>query len=1785
MKSKLLLAVLLICSWFSLGTAAQFKLQSEKVAATICTQGGGLTHLSLDNMEMNILKEPGPGFTERAMRAVGKKQIIENFASLEFEPLAIAKDQVSLTALGVHAFDWLRITKTYRLDGKKEEMNVTWKLQNISDKPWNVGLWTRTFIRRHNMAGIKNLFYIPRNGKVETYSHPGGVRGDFWTTNPAYAFLACASQDDGAGAVILLPPTLVTAFNNYFCTTTFLSTMEWFLREQTIPPHTAKDVQVTVRLRRKLAEELKKPEIASRKIQPTPGLASMLPQMYGQNDKTITASNDIEGVMTRSLQHLDISGKRQYLSSVRGVRVPGTMDQSRISVFQQANGAPLLDRPVPYQVQKLADGDLRILVHVPGINPEGYYYTKFKDGFAFDSRRKDALLGPEQFSYRLCFDLPGQKPAPADSPLFADGVNLVFNGDFERKFPKVDWPDGYFWSWAARNRRLYYWEKTSQDGSRCIRIQKSVKEPHWDASFSVYFRPERGVKYTASCLARTENTASYPTSGGISFQNADKKEMRQQGVRFFLDNTSFPWKKYERTFYVPENTHYGVFHFGALKMNQTVWVDKVSIVPEDFRYRPRSPLALLRDEVRSSRYTCLDFIENLSHQIVTPHVKWLTDTVDAKPDVLYLPMSIDHILENPERRQILEFLQRMDLTYQYIPLLRKILTPHSWDPVFDDTLENYTLYQLKHLKDLPKVVIVQAVDFKSCVHQDFVDLIRDYQKRGSNILFYNCLHVPQSLLGTRTTIPDGIFATPKFRHLPPYLRDQACKSYLNGKSKVICFTRNASQWYIDARLFECTPPEKANEMCAAYHSLDFPYWEYIYLSALKCIRYLADIKPAARVVANDKEAIRVDAARDLTANLLVACQDLNRQDEGQTTQQVQLKKGTNLLPLRLPPLSGGQHVANYWLKDQNGKTYDCGAILITKKDEHPITITFKDPDRIFERGKPVVCQIQIQTPPADARLVFQARDTNGRVVAAGDQKARDSQKISFTIMPPYTTIYYLLVKLQQQDKPLSHAIGNFSMPAKEKDVYQMDAMIWSGRVPLVKVYADMGFNMSIANLIQDSEKFGRLWALRNSDVEPLGYGLGYVKYTKGECPSYRGDAPTPPVRKPCFSDPEHWRMVSKDLGERIKNQRLRFYGVNHFEIADEAFLGSTVCYSKHCLAGFRQELQKSYGSLEALNRSWDTSFASWDQVIPVQLKELKTRDNMAPWLDHKLYMASVFARKWVGNTKKAIRQYLPGAKVGLSGTQIPGYSYDWSILMEPIDCLSYYSGVQRKLVHDFAAPGFVSGQWGGGYIPAEKTNEFYEKSNMWEDLFLGANMASNYSGHSYSGDLSPSKNVQLYSELLLELRRGLARIVLHAPEIKRDVAVLYSQPSLFAALGGIGGSVWHNGQNGWFAILNDLKYSFKYVAYSELDREVPEVKVVVLPVAIALSDQAIANLREFVRKGGTVLADIAPGWYDNHGKRRENANNDCNAFFGIDRAKAALTTATLDVDLKFPDAISGKFQIGEKQLKAASGGQRAGMSRDGNGVYFVNRIGKGRVVLLNLSLGAYQALNLGGVGGELVNIKSGAAVLCDQLRHMVGRVLADAGAQHNSVITSRKDGKLFPCTTTLRQDGKNYVFGINKHMSAAPDGNYPMLFHPRFTQQLHVKLPVSGFIYNIRKGTLVTRGDAFDLDLIPGDGQLFAILKDKPTKLKLDLPKAISRGQRLTVGFKAAGGSGPHVFQLDMIDPQGKPARTYAQSIHVNKPKGKITFQTAFNDTPGNWRVKVTDVNSGITAQKEITFR
>ncbi len=91
----------------------------------------------------------------------------------------------------------------------------------------------------------------------------------------------------------------------------------------------------------------------------------------------------------------------------------------------------------------------------------------------------------------------------------------------------------------------------------------------------------------------------------------------------------------------------------------------------------------------------------------------------------------------------------------------------------------------------------------------------------------------------------------------------------------------------------------------------------------------------------------------------------------------------------------------------------------------------------------------------------------------------------------------------------------------------------------------------------------------------------------------------------------------------------------------------------------------------------------------------------------------------------------------------------------------------------------------------------------------------------------------------------------------------------------------HLVRKAWEHLLTDAGLQYDFVSYDKVaTRGVPEeYRVLILPACYALSDVEAERIREFCRRGGTVIADFACGLFDQHGKgRRRGALDD---LFGV----------------------------------------------------------------------------------------------------------------------------------------------------------------------------------------------------------------------------------------------------------------------------------------------------------------
>jgi len=408
----------------------------------------------------------------------------------------------------------------------------------------------------------------------------------------------------------------------------------------------------------------------------------------------------------------------------------------------------------------------------------------------------------------------------------------------------------------------------------------------------------------------------------------------------------------------------------------------------------------------------------------------------------------------------------------------------------------------------------------------------------------------------------------------------------------------------------------------------------------------------------------------------------------------------------------------------------------------------------------------------------------------------------------------------------------------------------------------------------------------------------YHRYTPGQSVTWRFDRdraqrqadPSDPgvfVREPSLSDPAVIAGVQARLRALVQAQAADqplFYN-----LADEAGIADLAAPWDHdlsppSLAAFRTWLQGEYGSLDALNAQWGTTWAGWEAIQP-ELTDAamhRTDGNFSAWSDFKAFMDVAFARAVRAGTD-AVHDAGRGGLAGLEGAQVPGWGgYDYGLLAPAVDVMEIYdTGSALDLARAFN-PKLVT--LGTAFNTGPR-----EVHRAWRELLHGGRgmVVWDEAGDVIGPDGTPGPRGRFLQSLATSLRQVFPALLEATPR-PSPVAVLYSQPSFRIAWlleHQPKGAAWsdrdserENDDGLWRAArrqaasnLAGLGLQPRWLTPETLAGgalQDPGLRVLMLPHAIALSDAEVAAIRAFAERGGTVLASTEPGMFDGHGRRR-----------------------------------------------------------------------------------------------------------------------------------------------------------------------------------------------------------------------------------------------------------------------------------------------------------------------------
>ena len=977
------------------------------------------------------------------------------------------------------------------------------------------------------------------------------------------------------------------------------------------------------------------------------------------------------------------------------------------------------------------------------------------------------------------------------------------------------------------------------------------------------------------------------------------------------------------------------------------------------------------------------------------------------------------------------------------------------------------------------------------------------------------------------------------------------------------------------------------------------YWEYQYSLLARALLWAAGRNIPVRIESLSANEQGVRLSLNASSGQPVTIEVNGRNEFGQALGSTSVKKvlnsGSNLINIAASTLQaskswpGGRQIFDVIIRDaSDNATLNWGTATFTVPKRAMMTSTKTGVD-VYQRGETLSAVLRASGDLNGLQLRMQVSDDLGRLLGMISAPARGERTFTFPLkdfLGKFVVVQGELVDErgnivdQLRAKPAMVVRG-------ERRPKEYTALVSFGgtkhylqdaQMKMVRgAAADTGFTWS--NDVDNSLNiprgtFGVYWYDRGpttpdameraiadyqktADFESLGY------LTKKELYKRTGDKKFL-QRTPSFNDPAVLKSLADIVRASARNKAR--YNMDYYFVGDEGSLTSygdafDFDWNPHTLEDFRGWLKQQYGNLAGLNQEWRTRFADWNSVVPYTTDEARKSRNFAPWADHRTFMEITFAKAYQTARDAAIEGDRD-AHIAVSGTQATNAynGADWSRLDRVIDdFLSYDGGNQWDMHRSFAKPNAMIGFWTG-----YGSHGLAVQNAIWTAAIHNVLHPNIFWMYSFlNPDLTHSASARDMGKAFSSLRsEGIGKLLMESTRRHDGIALYYSMPSIHAAsiLG------YHQrssddddevpdkarlsftaNRDAWVKTIKDLGLQFDFISSEDVaTRGISNDKyrVLILPLALALSDEEVQQLAAFVERGGVVIADAAPGWMDQHCAWRTNDN--VNKLFGIVSPP--------------PDKLN---------IKPAS---------DNNNAPIVNRKGAGWTVYLNTTWDQYPKLRAANFGGEWY-------------RQSARAMFEKAGIKPAIQVTS-PDGKPLSRAQIVRyQFGDAEIVAIVKDnvaisgvvgqdgVTTYTDANLGQVAK----QELTIKLPRKFYVADVRSGKQLGFTDVVHSSILVGDALVLS-LSPEVNELKFEGPGSARPGDHISFAL-TSNRTGTSLVRCHVYAPDGSRLPIYSSNVLVQGGRGTFTLPFALNDPPGKYVIRSTNVVTGAVVEKTIELR
>ncbi len=890
-----------------------------------------------------------------------------------------------------------------------------------------------------------------------------------------------------------------------------------------------------------------------------------------------------------------------------------------------------------------------------------------------------------------------------------------------------------------------------------------------------------------------------------------------------------------------------------------------------------------------------------------------------------------------------------------------------------------------------------------------------------------------------------------------------------------------------------------------------------------------------------------------------------------------------------------------------------------------------------EAGEPIRGSLQVKTPNRPQRaLRVHAVDRYGRVLARQEFR-NPAENVKFSLptdsrMPASLGIEAALVA---NGREITHgySLSQYTIPHRKRD--QWNSAMW-GRL-YIDEFLDIAEEALVdAGITSRSETSNVPWWYMTHA------GMNYVP----DCSSGLYRAPDMGPDYP-FINTDNGNHIGGAGSEGCWNdepavsQRLKTYldaeedyrrhGVLAYSMGDEKTTFGA-CLHKSCWLLYRDWLKNRYKTIKALNNSWGTKYTSFGQIDPIIDKTALAH---LPWETKKGWIyyyannalssigptssSQAWTKKWLSypryvdrcsfqfwnfanyarRFKESALRIDPQAVIGIEGTR--------RRLHQDIDALVRQTGwwcfdheaTSTEVVRSIAPAGYMYGN------PADSTR-------FWDGFLRGTNSLFTWRIDNY---LTPAMGLGSLKQRMVKSARivfdGLGTLLNVRSERSKmlhdGIVMLHSFPAVAVSRLGDGPTYGnyhtHDGSGvarkkeerkkrihkPWHRAIRASGLQFEYVTDGQIERDEFDpsaYKVMILAHCEAISPKEEKAIRDFVANGGTVIADVRPGIFGDRGKARKNGGV-LDDLFGVRhlnsvpaRMSSGRISGQID-DTKLAVRLRGLYV---NPAIRVTKGRVLGIAGK-TPICIVNKVGKGRAILLNFTMWSFPNVALRDVPEEAFGFLRG--------------LFAASGAEWPLVLLDEK-GQLHRNIEAVRWrtgDGIQVV-GINALDNGRwdgssggltqPFGDGKTLVSPRTAKDFDLETPVQAtlrlprpmYIYEMRTGRR-SEGptDNFTIGVRPWWANLLVLSERELNSPVLTASGNVAkRGKVFSLVATIPDAQGAHALKLRALSPDGKNAPWFSRSVMVENGTAKIDLPIAYNEQPGKWTLTATDLYTGESA-------